>query len=175
MSEILDITYETLFSMFIMDNTPLLNIEELFEEVIPEDARGDINRGIGREIPGLKYFTLVSRAHLDRLNAEDLDVFNRLVEEQKEDDFKKAREIVGRTYKEVMRANPDEPDMATCLGPYPDPRFCFDNDAIVIAASDFSNVSKATAISKVIADMRERMFPEISEDLGVKLILFVED
>ena len=178
MNNLMNIAYETLFSMYIMENTPISDIDKMFDEVLGGNVDESKLIGIGSEIPGLKYFTLISRPHCDRLSNEDKEVFDRLVEKQRDEDYYIAHEIIERTYKDVMCINPKEPDKMTCLGPYPDAKFCFDNDAIVlgIKLDSIMDVSeeKGKRIAVVVDNMKTQLFEEISRDINAKLELYAD-
>lgn len=174
LANLIKMTYEELFSLFLLENTPLLDVDELISEAVCDEKTERL--GLGRAIPGLDNFRILSKAHTERLAETDREVFENLIGEMSEREAKRARGVVERTYKEVMTANPDEPDKMTCLGPYPDVEFCFDNDSIVIVlAVDMDELEdgKADRIRIMARDMQNNLFKEIGEDLGIKLILYV--
>jgi len=174
-TSIINMTYEELFSLFILENTPLSNIDEMITEALGSDYEGETV--IGKPMHGLDHFRLLSKAHTERLSESDRAVFERLFEKMNEDDIKIAMEVIAGTYKEVMAANPDEPDKMTCLGPYSDVEFCFDNDAIVLALvvenAETLAQNAIDGIRKIAEDMKSDLFAEISKDLNAKFELYV--
>lgn len=197
MINIINRTYEILFCMFFLESTPLLEIDRMFSEAIGkndrddeldlsailEEYRADAEGGnplkkyeIGQAFPGLSNFRILSRAHAERLEENDFSVLERLINEDDEEAFEKALEIVRKTYKEIMCVNLEGSDRMTCLGPYPDVQFCFDDDAIVLGlVIDEPDVSEniMANIRKIAKNMKGQLFADISAELDAKIELFI--
>jgi len=181
-----------LFSQFLIETLALKEIDDLLSQKAGYDmdraagGEDEINnidnpRGdskIGCQMPGLRNFRLLSRANTSRLGVDELQKFDLLISDANEENLRKACTIVERTFGKVMCINPDKPDGMTCLGPYSDIDFCFDNDAVVVGLVmediDDQNGTTMQKITAVADNMKNEMFPEISRLLGAKLELFVQ-
>lgn len=164
--------YENIFLMILLEKTPLPEIDLLLTET-SDNTVDNWSEPIGKQIQGAEHFYLISSAHTDRLGADELNAMEEFVVNPQDDTYLAAREVVLKTYRKVMCANPDDSEKMTCLGPYPDPKFCFDNDAIVLGIGEYMGERNAYGVKNVISDMKDNLFIDISRDFNVKMILSV--
>lgn len=196
MINIINSTYEKLFCLYFLEVSPLLAIDEMLNKAMgkvtedefslssfledfdtSEKAKDPAKRyEIGSAFVGLSNFRLLSKAHAERLDADDYAVFEQMISDSNEENFKRALDIVRNTFKKVMSVNPDETEKMTCLGPYPDEKFCFDDDSIVLGlVINDPDLPEGTIakIETVAQDLKEELFADISKEIEAKIELFV--
>lgn len=176
--------YEKTFALFLLANSPFMELDELFSKVnIPVVEESEKNKWQTRNILGLKYFYLMTEAKINRLEEDDLDKIMDIIKDPSEDNMKVFVEILQRTYNDVMCVNPEKKDEATCIGPYPDIKYVFDNDSIVIGFGKGLHFDESDNLieseterkcTEIISNVKEKLLPEMNDALGTKICLFEE-
>lgn len=176
--------YEKTFAIFLLANSPFMELDELFSEVnVPVVDDMEMNRWQKDNLLGLKYFYLMTRAKINKLSEDDIDKIMDIIKEPSEENMKIFLEIIQRTYNDVMCINPDKKDEATCIGSYSDIKYVFDNDSIVIGfgkglgfdeSDNLIESETERKCTEIISNIKDKLLPEMNDALGTKICLFEE-
>jgi len=184
MNEDIRKAYEKTFGIFLLANTPLKEMDEMLKianiPTVPEEEK---NMWQQNNTLGLNYFYLISKAGTERLEDEDADKIRSIVIEPSVEKMKDFIKIIHRTFNEVMCIDNTKKDEATCIGPYADDRFVYDNDSIVIGFSrglsfdendSLAETERERRCDVIIEKLKSELLPMINEALNTKICLHIE-
>lgn len=176
--------YERIFATILLENSPIKDIDAMLTDIgIPMVKEAEKNNWQLKDSLCLNFFYLLTDAKIERLSDEDREAIERIVDDDSEAGIIELIEIVKRTMETVMCINPEKKDEATCIGPYPDIKYVFDNDAIVLGFSRGNLYDENEALIEsvledkcdvVIENLKEELLPMMYEETGLKICLCID-